>query len=567
MLKVITVSSVLLAFAFVVARPVGAEVLINEVGFGPDPAALQIELYNDSSASFTAQDISLNNEIWLTELVLQPFEFRTISWMGINPTEPANQNFTLSLMAGSEVDEVVVEFDETTSWQRNGPICPEGEKAAPTFDEANTHLLENCWDFDLNVTLPGVIVAGEAVHLVLQPHNPAILGVSYFGRQLSIGENLVQVAATPDGIFSLDMDTVWGGRLGVIPNVRVIPKLVITEIFSNPEGSDTDKEWLEIYNPQNFEVRMENLGIYVKDKLVHQFGQDTVMPALGYIQVYLAKSPLPNCSKQPCAEKVELKYAELAVDQVTYNQSYEAKSWSKLSDGLWTWDYPLTPGKPNELPHVPNTVSVNELYPRLIDVEDEWVELFNMGTEAVNLQGWWLADTSGKHLLSGIIDPGGYFLVKPKFSLNDSGDQISLHHPYEGEVSRAEYPELEKGSVWARDNLGNFHESTAPTPGALNSIVPVVITPKLKTPPKKSTTVNPKPGSISKPKVLGSVSPAPSYIPVSSFSVAARETDYSDEGLSIAPQAMGLSMILAQATLFLTRKSVIFTLRDWWLLG
>lgn len=63
----------------------------------------------------------------------------------------------------------------------------------------------------------------------------------------------------------------------------------------------------------------------------------------------------------------------------------------------------------------------------------EWIELFNTSEEEVGLEGWRVADRSGKEtLLSGSIEKGKYILIEnPSGKLNNDGDDIVFMGPDE----------------------------------------------------------------------------------------------------------------------------------------
>ena len=84
----------------------------------------------------------------------------------------------------------------------------------------------------------------------------------------------------------------------------------------------------------------------------------------------------------------------------------------------------------------------NEEYGSL---EDEWIEIFNAGSEAVDVTGWRLrdavSDSSWRFGFSGVLDPGEFFVVygneayqwedengyaKNGLSMNNTGDTITL---------------------------------------------------------------------------------------------------------------------------------------------
>ena len=69
---------------------------------------------------------------------------------------------------------------------------------------------------------------------------------------------------------------------------------------------------------------------------------------------------------------------------------------------------------------------------------DEWVELYNPGSTIMNITGWKLKDSAGEILLTGVISPGGYFLLEDnENTVSDvTADQIdsSLGLSNEGEI-------------------------------------------------------------------------------------------------------------------------------------
>lgn len=91
------------------------------------------------------------------------------------------------------------------------------------------------------------------------------------------------------------------------------------------------------------------------------------------------------------------------------------------------------------------TVQVNEIawMGTSVSATDEWIELWNDGSEAVNLEGWKLeaADGSPKILLGGTIAGGGYFLLER--SDDDSVPGITADLLYTGALGNSgEYLKL-----------------------------------------------------------------------------------------------------------------------------
>lgn len=71
----------------------------------------------------------------------------------------------------------------------------------------------------------------------------------------------------------------------------------------------------------------------------------------------------------------------------------------------------------------------------LADANDEWIELHNPGTTAINITGWTLSSTTGTPniTLAGTIEPGGYFLLERTDNLTVS--DIAADQIYTGALS------------------------------------------------------------------------------------------------------------------------------------
>lgn len=118
-------------------------------------------------------------------------------------------------------------------------------------------------------------------------------------------------------------------------------------------------------------------------------------------------------------------------------------------------------------------VVINEVLPSPSTGYDEWVELKNMKSTSLSLDGLSLFDASGKETrLSGTIDPGGYSLIpNPTGNLNNDAESITLMNgtvvldsiSYGNDTNAAPKKDVALARVngaWAM---------TTPTPGAANS--------------------------------------------------------------------------------------------------
>jgi len=130
------------------------------------------------------------------------------------------------------------------------------------------------------------------------------------------------------------------------------------------------------------------------------------------------------------------------------------------------------------------SIVINEILPNPegSDSEGEFIELKNIGGEAVNLAGWQLGDSSAARysinsddLSSTIINPNGLLVIYRSASgiaLNNSGgDQAALYYPNKEELFLVEYSEsAPEGKSYSLLSSGEW-VWTDPTPSAENILV------------------------------------------------------------------------------------------------
>jgi hypothetical protein len=170
-----------------------------------------------------------------------------------------------------------------------------------------------------------------------------------------------------------------------------------------------------------------------------------------------------------------------------------------------------TPGRANSVlfptptrTKAPHTVVINEFLPKPgedwnrdgnRDYNDEFVELYNTGTVAVDIGGWMLDDNFHGGSRRFVI-PGGtwigpkeylvFFRSQTRIALNDGGDEIWLLAPdgtkVNGQVyTRTRWPD----SGWDRfpDGAGVLRLGFPPTPGEPNRLPDDILNPKKNPPP------------------------------------------------------------------------------------
>ena len=213
----------------------------------------------------------------------------------------------------------------------------------------------------------------------------------------------------------------------------------------------------------------------------------------------------------------------VVVEAFEYTTSRDDQAYSKMLDGgdEWTRTYPPSPGRSNTVggtptpsptaspgatrtqtpsptpsgtpQPLPTEVSLNEVMPwpasdwngdGQVDSDDEYIELYNAGGQAVDLGGWKLDDSAAgaqAEVSSPYVIPPGTILPAKGFllffgsqthvGLNNNGDSVRLLWPDGTEVERFVYETATWGSAFSKEKDGgqNWTATYPPSPGQPNS--------------------------------------------------------------------------------------------------
>jgi len=118
-------------------------------------------------------------------------------------------------------------------------------------------------------------------------------------------------------------------------------------------------------------------------------------------------------------------------------------------------------------------IFINEFLPNPQTGEPEWVELFNSGSQAVDLDGWQLGNASETRTqaipANSVIGPNDFLVVTFKSSfLNNEGGQIKLLWPDDQVLHAISYQKAPKNIACARLANGQWLWTNQPTPGSDN---------------------------------------------------------------------------------------------------
>ncbi|MBU1148610.1 lamin tail domain-containing protein, partial [Patescibacteria group bacterium] len=343
-------------------------------------------------------------------------------------------------------------------------------------------------------------------------------------------------------------------------------QIIISEVLPNPEGSDTEGEFIELYNTGQVSVDLIGWQLGDASSRVYTIAADDLPPKTITGQAYLAIfRPISGIALNNSGDQVVLYHPNQQItDQVEYGNSFEGQSYA-LIENDWKWTATVTPGEvnsfqvQNEPPEakleinskegkVRQTISlsaqdstdpdgdeltyawqlgngetltgkeveyqyqnegeyqivltatdnlgatdqdsvvititdydystdiwINELLPNPEDNDktQEWIELFNSGSDQVDLAGWKLTDEKTDYIFSdnSIIEAKGYLVIwRPdsKIGLNNSGDTIFLVDPANQVVNGVEYGSAKAGLSFARVDDSNWRWTDSPTDGEVN---------------------------------------------------------------------------------------------------
>ncbi len=189
---------------------------------------------------------------------------------------------------------------------------------------------------------------------------------------------------------------------------------------------------------------------------------------------------------------------------------------------------------------------------------DEWVEIFNTTNQTIDLSQFQIDDVDGgskpQNLSKVLLAPNQFFIHFTSSVFNNAGDSIRILYQT-SVIDIFSYTSSVKGVSFAIDTKNNWQQTTDPTPGESNSIVPPLTPTPTATPtikPSPTSKPSPTPKKIKTPtpiKVKGAKIATASASNKSSATNLKAATDLENKSgnyfpLYIASLAISLSFIL-----------------------
>lgn len=308
------------------------------------------------------------------------------------------------------------------------------------------------------------------------------------------GSKIIQVAVS-DGIARSTASL----TLSVLA-IAYSNDLIVNEFLPDPTGSDTDNEFIEVFNGGSGLI---NIGGWQLDdaeggSAPYIIPSGTNLSAGGYMSFTRAVTKLALNNDGDSVRFLSPDGSLKA--SANYSDSTEGQSWNRVESGKYEESTTLTAGAKNVITHAVNQteeedeeeddqgdfsheIVVNELLPNPIgsDTENEFIELLNVGSTSINLTGWKLDDEDGGStpytIPSGTTLGAGKLLAllrpQTKLALNNEADSVRLFDPAGKEISNFTYEEsVDEGIAWARDSQGKYQLTATLTQGKANIITP-----------------------------------------------------------------------------------------------
>ena len=319
----------------------------------------------------------------------------------------------------------------------------------------------------------------------------------------------------PDGSFTVSAEPTPGfansdeGRSaymaavgGAASPLRLSEIMASASVYTGPDGQPWD--WIEVENNSDQSLDISGMGLSDKEGEVrYTFPAGTVLAPGGFAVVWCSGDADMGGAfasfklNKLGGETVILSDTEgHPVERVTLPYLAEDTSYARRSGG-WTATLQATPGYTNDEAGYDlwlDERGLGNLEVRLSEIvaknssgitdadgdHSDWIELYNAGDAAVDLNGWYITDDPEKPLRwqfpSVTVGPGEYLVIfasgkdrrgaelHTDFALS-AGETVILTTPLGVAVDSVELPLLAADRSLARDEGGNWAERTVPTPG------------------------------------------------------------------------------------------------------
>lgn len=295
----------------------------------------------------------------------------------------------------------------------------------------------------------------------------------------------------PDGDANVQLlNTITRGTSnspGVAPE-----KIKINEIYST--GTAENPDWIEVYNAGTTAVDLAAYKIYDSggqsgSKPKKGFPAGTSLAPGAFFVIVVDDADASGFGLSSNGEKVWLEKGDGTVtDSMEFPALEAGQSFGRYADGQPNFQvlFVPTPGAANDNsnPTPVANLKLNEVYSRGVETDPDWVEVYNAGTESVDMSGWKIYDAGGqsgskpkKEFPAGsVVAPGEWIIIvvddadASGFGLSSNGEKIWLENSSSALVDSVEFPALDENTSFGRypDGTDNWQVLNVVTKGAAN---------------------------------------------------------------------------------------------------
>ncbi len=345
--------------------------------------------------------------------------------------------------------------------------------------------------------------SGESIYLTNA--ELSIIDSVNFGSQ----ETDISVGRYPNGTGDFRVMTPTPGAMNTVESAA--SEIVINEFLASNEVTLADQDgayddWIEIYNKGSVTVDLEGYSLTddITDFTLFTFPAGTMIQPNGYIIVWADKEMEQegfhaDLKLSASGESLYLTNSELAIiDSVNFGSQETDISYGRFPNGTGEFKVMTpTPSAENMLGTAANEIVINEFLASnevtLADQDgayDDWIEIYNKGSVAVDLGGYALTDDITDFTLftfptGTMIQPDGYIIVwadkemeqegfHADIKLSTSGESLYLTNAELSIIDSVNFGSQETDISYGRlpNGTGDFRIMT-PTPGTMNTVLVV----------------------------------------------------------------------------------------------
>lgn len=247
----------------------------------------------------------------------------------------------------------------------------------------------------------------------------------------------------------------------------------INELMAAPSSG---KEWVELYNAGDQAIDLHGWQLDDAVAGANPILLETIIQPTSWLVISMT-----NVYNNSADEVRLFDPTGQLIDAFSYNATISNRTWARIPDGTGAWESNRAPSlgqsNPADLPIVPTQarIVINEVMSQPLTGTD-WIELYNLGPEPLDLQGWKIDDQlegggaaqTIQH--STIISPNSFLVIPVGTLLNAEIDSVYLITDQGIITDSLEYASSLSQRTWSRlpDGIGPWQAASRATPASSN---------------------------------------------------------------------------------------------------